>query len=219
MTDKPRGRLRSALLDVLAPPADDLAVVRPDSDPWSTPAGLEPGAELERQQDADLSARVAVVPFETYLDQQPRAAVPFAVDTAPAKYGAPPAGFNAQPPTPGATAWVNGTTLAADTPVQIVPANQEPRKVLLVIRGTGAAYLHPLKPNPPQYASGLDVTATTTLEISTAGAIWIVSPVGTVTVSVWVDYDQSAQLIVKAVTAAAHATAHAAARPCSCGSH
>ena len=116
----------------------------------------------------------------------------------------------AQAPTAGATAWVNGQALAADTPVQIVPANQEPRKVLLVVRGVGAAYLHPLKPNPGEYAKGLDVTPTTTLEISTAGAIWVVAPLAGVSVSVWVDYDQSAQLIAKAVSTA---------RPCSCGSH
>ena len=73
MTDKPRGRIRSALLDALAPPADDLAAVRPDSDTWSTPAGVAPGADLERVQDADLSARVQTMPFETYLEQQPRA--------------------------------------------------------------------------------------------------------------------------------------------------
>lgn len=218
MTDKPRGRIRSALLDVLAPPADDLAVVRPDSDPWSSPAGVAPGADLERVQDADLSARAHVVPFESYLDQQPRAAVPFAIDTAPAPVGQKAAGFVAQPPTPGATAWVAAQALAVDTPVQIVPANQTPRKVLIVVRGTGAAYLHPLKPNSPEYAQGLDVTATSTMEISTAGAIWIVSPVATVTVSVWVDYDQSAQLIANAVATGMPAAAPAG-RPCSCGSH
>ena len=102
--------------------------------------------------------------------------------------------------------------------MQIVPANQTPRKVLIVVRGTGAAYLHPLKPNSPEYAQGLDVTATSTMEISTAGAIWIVSPVATVTVSVWVDYDQSAQLIANAVATGMPATAPAG-RPCSCGSH
>lgn len=214
MTDKPRGRIRSALLEALTiPAATDSETLGRDSDPWSTPAGQTPGADLERLESGDISARVADtrgVPFETFTDQHPRAAVPFALEVAPATYGQPPAGFVAQPPTPGATAWVNGQALATGTPLQIVPANQEPRKVLLVVRGTGAAYLHPLKPNPGEYAKGLDVTATTTLEISTAGAIWIVSPVGTVTVSVWVDYDQSAQLIAKAVSST---------RPCSCGSH
>lgn len=214
MTDKPRGRIRSALLEVLTPPATtDSETLGRDSDPWSSPAGIAPGGDLERLESGDIAARVADTrgtPFETFPDQHPRAAVPFALEVAPAVLGQPPAGFVAQPPTPGATAWVNGHTLAANTPLQLVPANQEPRKVLVVVRGTGAAYLHPLQPNPAEYARGLDVTATTTLEISTAGAIWIVSPVGTVTVSVWVDYDQSAQLIVRAVSTA---------RPCSCGSH
>jgi hypothetical protein len=214
MNDKPRGRIRSALMEALTmPAATDSDTLGRDSDPWSTPAGQTPGDDLERVTSGNIAARVPDTrgrPFETFTDQHPRAAVPFALEVAGVNYGQPPAGFVAQPPTPGATAWVNGQTIAANTPVQIVPANQEPRKVLLVVRGTGAAYLHPLQPNASEYTRGLDVTATTTLEISTAGAIWIVSPVGTVTVSVWVDYDQSAQLIAKAVSTA---------RPCSCGSH
>lgn len=75
------------------------------------------------------------IPFETFPDQHPRAAVPFALEVAPAVLGQPPAGFVAQPPTPGATAWalkdnriVTPRTQGIYTSKRVITATDYPSK-------------------------------------------------------------------------------------------